>query len=82
MSEKYLRHTGRRLRAGRNVEILTEDDVADIFAEFEWAGPLEPAQLYRALSDDKAQLIYAGRQWGWDDSVVRDELAELLGVEF
>ena len=64
-------------RPGRHS--LTEDDILDIQTEF--GLPIPREALVEAFADgEHSGLLHLGREWGWDDTEAREQLAVLLDV--
>lgn len=61
----------------------TEEDILDIKEEF--FVELTPEQLKTVeelfSTTEYSGLLNNGRQWGWDDTEVREELGTLLNIE-
>jgi hypothetical protein len=70
----------RRNRPGRNT--LTDDDLLDIKQEFFVVLSDENIEKVKEIFSNpkNASLLHSGRCWSWDDTEVRDELADLLGI--
>lgn len=66
------------VREGRNSKILTDEDIADIREEYDTTVFLTDELLRNVLTDQESHLIYLGREWGWNDTEVRDRLYVLL----
>lgn len=62
----------------RSSGILTDEDIANIRAEYDVDEELTDERLRSVLTDDQSHLIHLGREWGWNDTVVRDKLYLLL----
>lgn len=67
-----------RERAGRTFNVLTDDDIADIREEYDTDVELTDDLLRAVLTDEQSDLIFLGRQWGWNDTEVRDKLYDRL----
>lgn len=67
-----------RERAGRTFDVLTDDDIADIREEYDADIELTNDLLRAVLTDEQSHLIFLGREWGWNDTEVREKLSALL----
>lgn len=67
-----------RERAGRTFDVLTDEDIADIREEYDTDVELTNDLLRAVLTDEQSHLIFLGREWGWNDTEVRDMLYDLL----
>lgn len=63
---------------GNREEILTDEDIADIRTEYYADEDLTDELLHSVLTDEQSHLIHLGREWGWNDTEVRDKLHVLL----
>lgn len=67
-----------RERSGRTFNVLTDDDIADIREEHDTDVELTDDLLRSVLTDEQSHLIFLEREWGWNDTEVRDKLYTLL----
>jgi len=81
MEQEKIKRYSRTDRPGRHE--LTEDDILDIQSEFFVDVSEEVIRKAFAPSEfvsegDQIAIVHLGRQWGWDDTEVRDSFADLI----
>jgi hypothetical protein len=81
MEQEKIKMYSRTNRPGRHE--LTEDDILDIQSEFFIDVSEEVIRKAFAPSEfvsvgEQRAVLHLGRQWGWDDTVTREDFAELI----
>jgi hypothetical protein len=81
MEQEKIKRFSRTNRPGRHE--LTEDDILDIQSEFFVDVSEEVIRKAFAPSEfvsvgEQRAVLHLGRQWTWDDTVTREDFAELI----